>query len=264
MKFFKRFPAIPGTLIALAATLLGCMMTVVLIASMPVHAPATRVSLFSRPGVAAIGLTLLLLGLVVGLLVLRELADRDYNTDRDFLNAFLEHIPDHVYFKDRHSRFLRVNRALANSFGLSDPGEATAKTDSDMFTPEHAGRALEDEQKIIETGRGITGMEEKETWPDGHESWVLTTKVPLKDRRGRILGTMGISRDITDRKAGGVAHPVYGATRCFDGAAEPVASGGFAGSCDCAGGPEWEASRGADAGSGPLQKRERFIRTPYR
>ena len=200
MKFFKRFPAIPGTLIALAATLLGCMMTVVLIASMPVHAPATRVSLFSRPGVAAIGLTLLLLGLVVGLLVLRELADRDYNIDRDFLNAFLEHIPDHVYFKDRHSRFLRVNRALANSFGLSDPGEATAKTDSDMFTPEHAGRALEDEQKIIETGRGITGMEEKETWPDGHESWVLTTKVPLKDRRGRILGTMGISRDITDRK----------------------------------------------------------------
>ncbi len=69
-----------------------------------------------------------------------------------------------------------------------------------MFTPEHACRALEDERKIIETGRGIMGMEEKETWPDGHESWVLTTKVPLKDRHGRILGTMGISRDITDRK----------------------------------------------------------------
>ncbi len=200
MKFLKKFPAIPSTLIALAAMLLGCMITVLLIASSTAHAPATRVTIFSRPGIAAIGLTIFLFALVVGLLIVRERLDREFHTDRDFLNAFLEHIPDHVYFKDRNSRFLRVNRALANSFGLSDPAEAAAKTDSDMFTPEHASRAFEDEQKIIETGQGITGMEEKETWPDGHESWVLTTKVPLKDRRGRILGTMGISRDITDRK----------------------------------------------------------------
>lgn len=200
MRFFRKFPAIPGVVIALAAVLLGCMVAVDLIAFTPAHASATHVSLNSRPGLAAIGLTSLLFALLVGLLILRELADREYSTDRDFLNAFLEHIPDHVYFKDRNSRFLRVNRALANSFGLRDPEEARAKTDSDMFTPEHAGRAYEDEQKIIETGHGITGLEEKETWPDGHESWVLTTKVPLKDRRGRILGTMGISRDITDRK----------------------------------------------------------------
>ncbi|HEY1806621.1 MAG TPA: EAL domain-containing protein [Terracidiphilus sp.] len=200
MKFSKRFPAIPGLMIALAAMLLGCMITVILVALMPAHAPATRVSLLSRQGVAAMSLTVVLFVLVAGLLILRELADREFDTDRDFLNAFLEHIPDHVYFKDRNSRFLRVNRALANSFGFKDPAQATAKTDYDMFTPEHASHALEDEQKIIETGHGITGMEEKETWPDGHESWVLTTKVPLKDRRGRILGTMGISRDITDRK----------------------------------------------------------------
>jgi diguanylate cyclase (GGDEF)-like protein/PAS domain S-box-containing protein len=200
MKFLKRFPAIPGVMIALAAMLLGCMIIVIVIVSLPTHTLATRVSLFSRLGIAAVGLTLIMFVLVAGLLILRELADREYSTDRDFLNAFLEHIPDHVYFKDRNSRFLRVNRALADSFGLSDPGEAAAKTDSDMFTPEHASRAFEDEQRIIETGHGITGMEEKETWADGHESWVLTTKVPLKDRRGRILGTMGISRDITDRK----------------------------------------------------------------
>lgn len=200
MKFFKRFPAISGTVIALAAMLLGSMVTVLLIATMQAHAPAVRESLYSRAGVAAIGLTLILLVLLLVLLILRELADREYSTDRDFLSAFLEHIPDHVYFKDHNSRFLRINRALANSFGLSNPAEATAKADSDMFTPEHASRALEDERRIIETGRGITGMEEKETWPDGHESWVLTTKVPLKDRHGRIRGTMGISRDITDRK----------------------------------------------------------------
>jgi len=200
MKFFKRFPAIPGVVIALAAMLLGSMITVVLIALTPAHPQATRMPLTSPAGVAAVGLALSLLVLVAGLLILRELSDREYNTDRDFLHAFLEHIPDHVYFKDRSSRFLRVNRALANCFGLSDPEEAMAKTDSDMFTPEHASRAFDDEQRIIETGRGITGMEEKETWPDGHESWVLSTKVPLRDRRGRIVGTMGISRDITDRK----------------------------------------------------------------
>src|SRR5208282_2455688 len=131
MRFFKRFPAIPGVVIALAAMLLGCMITVVLIASTTAHAPAARVSLFSRPGLAAIGLSAFLLALVAGLLILRELADRENSTDRDFLNAFLEHIPDHVYFKDRNSRFLRVNRALASSFGLSDPAEATAKADSD-------------------------------------------------------------------------------------------------------------------------------------
>jgi diguanylate cyclase (GGDEF)-like protein/PAS domain S-box-containing protein len=200
MKFFKKFPAIPGLVIALAAMLLGGTITLVLIAMMPARAPLTHVPVLSPAGVIAIGLGLFLFALVAVLLIVRELADREYSTDRDFLNAFLEHIPDHVYFKDRSSRFLRVNRALADSFGLSDPKEATAKTDSDMFTREHASRAFEDEQRIIATGLGMTGIEEKETWPDGHESWVLSTKVPLKDRRGRIIGTMGISRDITDRK----------------------------------------------------------------
>ncbi len=88
MKFFKRFPAIPGTVIALAAMLLGCMVTVLLIASTPARSPVARDSLHSRPGVAAIGLTVFLLAVVAGLLILRELADREYSTDRDFLSAF--------------------------------------------------------------------------------------------------------------------------------------------------------------------------------
>ncbi len=200
MKLGRHFPAIPGVLIALAAMLLGVTVTGVLMAFTPAHAAPHRVLGFSIPGVAGIGITLLLLALVAGLVILRELADRASRTDREFLNAFLEYIPDHVYFKDRKSRFLRINRALANYFGLSEPTEAANKTDSDIFSSEHAGRALEDEQRIIATGQALTGMEEKETWPDGHETWVLTTKVPLKDRRGRIMGTMGISRDITDRK----------------------------------------------------------------
>jgi diguanylate cyclase (GGDEF)-like protein/PAS domain S-box-containing protein len=118
----------------------------------------------------------------------------------DLLHAFLEHVPDGVYFKDRESRFVRISHSLAHRFGLSDPAEAIGKTDSDVFRPEHAQQALADEQEIIRTGEPIVEKEEKEMWPDGRETWVLTTKLPLTDDTGMIIGTMGISRDITDRK----------------------------------------------------------------
>jgi PAS domain S-box-containing protein len=121
-------------------------------------------------------------------------------TGEDLLHAFLEHIPDGVYFKDRDSRFVRVSRSMATRFGLSDPAEAINKTDFDMFSKEHAELAFADEQEIVRTGRPIVEKEEKETWPDGRESWVLTTKLPLVDGNGEVIGTMGISRDITERK----------------------------------------------------------------
>jgi diguanylate cyclase (GGDEF)-like protein/PAS domain S-box-containing protein len=120
--------------------------------------------------------------------------------EEDLLRAFLEHIPDGVYFKDRESRFVRISRSLAIRFGLSDPAEAINKTDFDMFSEEHAQQAFADEQDIIRTGRPIIEAEERETWPDGRDSWVLTTKLPLMDHKGNIIGTMGISRDVTERK----------------------------------------------------------------
>ncbi|MGH9567614.1 MAG: PAS domain-containing protein, partial [Candidatus Angelobacter sp.] len=120
--------------------------------------------------------------------------------ERDLLKAFLEHIPDTVFFKDRDSRFLRISRAGADRFGLAGPEQAVNKTDADIFSPEHAVQALADEKEIIRTGQPVIGIEEKETWSDGRENWVLTTKVPLKDRHGEIIGTMGIAHDITDRK----------------------------------------------------------------
>jgi PAS domain S-box-containing protein len=138
--------------------------------------------------------------MVVALVILTSLTNRRYRTERTLLEAFLEHIPDNVWFKDRNSRFVRISRAMADYFGLADPMQAVNKADADIFSSEHAEQALADEQEIIRTGKSMVRIEEKETWPDGRETWVLTTKVPLRDRKGQTIGTMGISHDITVRK----------------------------------------------------------------
>ncbi|HVK58111.1 MAG TPA: response regulator, partial [Candidatus Kapabacteria bacterium] len=120
--------------------------------------------------------------------------------ERDLLRAMLDNIPDSIYFKDRDSRFLAMSRSLAIRLGLNSPEEGVGKTDRDFFEEAHAQDALRDEQHILQTGQPIVGKMERERWLDGHERWVLTTKVPLKNRQGEITGTFGISKDITELK----------------------------------------------------------------
>jgi diguanylate cyclase (GGDEF)-like protein/PAS domain S-box-containing protein len=134
------------------------------------------------------------------LVILKPAKNRQDELDCDLLDAFLEHIPDNVFFKDRQSRFVRIGRAMADYFGLKSPSQAVNKSDAEIFSSEHAMQALADEQEILRTGKPMAAKEEKETWPDGHETWVLTKKMPLKDRHGKIVGTMGISQDITEQK----------------------------------------------------------------
>lgn len=118
----------------------------------------------------------------------------------DLLQALLEGSPDAIYFKDRDSRFVMISRGLARLLGLADPQEAYGKTDRDFFAKEHAEQALADERRIVETGEPVIDLIEKETWPDGRITWASSTKLPLRDATGRIVGTFGISRDITSRK----------------------------------------------------------------
>ena len=116
------------------------------------------------------------------------------------LDALQANMPDTIYFKDAKSRFLHLSKAHAKAFNLVGKEEVIGKTDFDFFTKEHAQEAFEDEQRIIRTGMPIINKEEKETWPDRPATWVLTTKMPLRDSQGAIAGTFGISRDITERK----------------------------------------------------------------
>jgi PAS domain S-box-containing protein len=130
----------------------------------------------------------------------RREAEEALSQERYLLHALMDNLPDNIYFKDAASRFLRINKALTTSFGLSDPAQAIGKTDFDFFTEEHARPASEDEQEIIRTGQAVVGKEEKETWLDGHIRWVSTTRMPFRDKDGTTIGTFGVARDITNLK----------------------------------------------------------------
>ena len=130
----------------------------------------------------------------------RELAD-----ERRRMDTLLANIPDRVYFKNRDGTFIQVNPAMARLYGFRLPSEVVGKSDADIFTSEHAGQARSDEEVVLRTGKPIIGKMEKETFPDGRATWALTTKMPLRDEAGTIVGTFGVSRDITELKAAEIA-----------------------------------------------------------
>lgn len=116
----------------------------------------------------------------------------------NLLQTMLDNMPDPIYFKDRQSRFVYYSKAFTKHFNVKDPADLKGKSDFDFFTEEHARRAFEDEQQIIQTGQPIIGKLEKETHKDGRVTWCLSTKMPWRDRDGNIIGTFGMSRDVTE------------------------------------------------------------------
>ena len=111
----------------------------------------------------------------------------------------MDTIPDRIYFKDLQSRFVRNNLAHARSFGAT-PEQCVGKTDFDFFSHEHAERAFADEQEIIRTGQPIIAKVERLSRRDGGRAWASSTKLPWRDASGQIIGTFGLSRDITAQK----------------------------------------------------------------
>ncbi len=116
------------------------------------------------------------------------------------LQALLDNVPDRIYFKDTQSRFVKVNQTLVKRLGMINPEQLIGKTDFDFQHPERAGEFYADEQRVMQTGEALINKTEKQIMPNGETAWTSTTKVPLRDAQGNVIGLVGINRDITQQK----------------------------------------------------------------
>jgi PAS domain S-box-containing protein len=127
-------------------------------------------------------------------------AEEELGNERRLFQTLMDNIPDAIYFQDAALRFLRVNKAQAHNLGLNDPQDAIGKTDFDFFPPEFAQSCSQPEKWLLESGQPIIDAEQRLTKPDGEVRWLSATEAPIRDAEGRIVGLVGVNRDITDRK----------------------------------------------------------------
>ncbi len=121
--------------------------------------------------------------------------------ERNLVKSLMESSVDRIYFKDLDGRFIRASASVAQSFGLAQPSEVIGRSDFDFFEEECARQNRREEQEVIRTGEPIIGRACREVWRDGRETWASVTIVPLRERHGRVIGTLGIARDITASRA---------------------------------------------------------------
>ena len=118
--------------------------------------------------------------------------------EQHLTRTLIENVPLQIYFKDLESKFVMVNTPMAQWIGKGSPDEIVGKSDKDFFEEEHWRQALEDEKEIMETGKAQESYIEREIWAGKEETWVLTTKMPYRGPRGTLLGTFGVSSDVTE------------------------------------------------------------------
>jgi PAS domain S-box-containing protein len=130
----------------------------------------------------------------------RKLAEEALARERTLLRTLIDHLPDNIFFKDTQSRIVLDNVAHRRLLGAASQEEVCGKTDFDFFSPDLAGRYHADEQAIIASGQPLINLEEPTVDREGNPHWLLTTKVPLRDAQGQIMGIVGINHDITEIK----------------------------------------------------------------
>ena len=127
-------------------------------------------------------------------------AEEALANEKKLLRTLIDHLPDSIYAKDIEGRFILKNIAGAGLLGAATPDEAIGKTDFDFYAPEMAAEFYADDQSVIQSGQSIINHEELVTGATGHSTWLSTTKVPLRDLQGNIIGLVGIGHDITERR----------------------------------------------------------------
>lgn len=123
---------------------------------------------------------------------------KDLQSKYNLLSELMNQIPDVIYFKDRKGKLVMVNKAHARGLGLK-PEEVVGKTDKDIFGKERAQAMQRDDEYVMKTGKPIIDKVERNTRADGGDNFVSTTKIPRYDDKGKIVGLIGITRDITQR-----------------------------------------------------------------
>lgn len=129
---------------------------------------------------------------------LRKRAEQAFLDEQHLTQTLVENVPLQIYFKDLNSRFTMVNSPMARWMGQDSPEALIGKSDADFFDEAHWRKALEDEQRILETGEALESVVEKESWSGRADTWVLTSKMPYRNRRGKLTGTFGISSDVSE------------------------------------------------------------------
>jgi PAS domain S-box-containing protein len=120
--------------------------------------------------------------------------------ERNMLRSLIDHVPDNIFVKDSEGRFVIVNTAQAGLLGAAVPDELTGKTDFDFYPKELADLYWADEQAIFRSDEPLINKEESNIDAKGNQKRNLTTKVPLHDNNGKVIGLVGISRDISERQ----------------------------------------------------------------
>jgi PAS domain S-box-containing protein len=130
----------------------------------------------------------------------RKQAEEALREERNLLRTLVDNVPDFIFVKDTESRFVLNNTSHLRVLGATSQDEALGKTDFDFFPQDLAASYHADEQAVIQSGQPLFDREETYIDQRGDSRWLLTTKVPLRDNQGNIIGLIGISRDITERK----------------------------------------------------------------
>lgn len=120
--------------------------------------------------------------------------------DQVLLETMLENSPSWIFFKDRQSRFIKLNTSHARMMGYDDPKDVIGKTDFDLFPREDAQRFYDEEQQIMASGQPVIAREWSVPSSSGEILWVSESKIPIKDKDGNVIGLVGFSTDITRRK----------------------------------------------------------------
>lgn len=120
--------------------------------------------------------------------------------DSLLLSALMENVADSIYFKDRDRRLVWVSRKMVADLGYSDPSQIIGKTDAELFGDEFNQKTQVDDLSIMEGGKPIIGLVESREMADGRTNWTSTTKLPIHNKVGKVIGLLGITREINELK----------------------------------------------------------------